>query len=82
MLTDGQTDGQTDGRTEWGIAVALSQIGWLGAKNHSFKIINYAFICAESNHEQIKLSKKAVHSYKQCALINLSSDLTGHQWIW
>ena len=37
MLTDGQTDGQTDGRTdgrtEWGIAIALSQIGWLGAKN-------------------------------------------------
>ena len=28
------TDGQTDGRTEWGIAIALSQIGWLGAKNH------------------------------------------------
>ena len=28
MLTDGQTDGQT----EWGIAIALSQIGWLGAK--------------------------------------------------
>ena len=27
------TDGQTDGRTEWGIAIALSHIGWLGAKN-------------------------------------------------
>ena len=26
------TDGWTDGRTEWGIAIALSQIGWLGAK--------------------------------------------------
>ena len=23
----------TDGQTEWGIAIALSQIGWLGAKN-------------------------------------------------
>ena len=33
MLTDGQTDGQT----EWGIAIALSQIGWLGAKNQSEK---------------------------------------------
>ena len=30
--TDGQTDGRMDGRTEWGIAIALSQIGWLGAK--------------------------------------------------
>ena len=27
------TDGQTDGRTEWGIAIALSQIGWRWAKN-------------------------------------------------
>ena len=34
MLTDGRTDGQTDGRTEWGIAIALSQIGWLGAKKY------------------------------------------------
>ena len=33
MLTDGRMDGQTDGQTEWGIAIALSQIGWLGAKN-------------------------------------------------
>ena len=33
MLIDGRTDGQTDGRTEWGIAIALSQIGWLGAKD-------------------------------------------------
>ena len=35
--TDGQTDGQTgeqtDGRTELGIAIALSRIGWLGAKH-------------------------------------------------
>ena len=31
--TDGRTDGQTDGQTDWGIAIALSQIGWLGAKN-------------------------------------------------
>ena len=38
MLTDGQTDGQTDRRTEWGIAIALSQIGWLGAKNYSNEI--------------------------------------------
>ena len=28
------TDGRTDGRTEWGIAIALSQIGWLGAKKN------------------------------------------------
>ena len=27
------TDGRTERRTEWGIAIALSQIGWLGAKN-------------------------------------------------
>ena len=27
--TDGQTE-KTDGQTEWGIAIALSQIGWLG----------------------------------------------------
>ena len=26
------TDGRTDGRTEWGIAIAINQIGWLGAK--------------------------------------------------
>ena len=30
--TDRQTDGRTEGRTEGGIAIALSQIGWLGAK--------------------------------------------------
>ena len=44
MLTDGRTDGQTDrrtdgrtdGQTDWGIAIALSQIGWLGAKNRYF----------------------------------------------
>ena len=34
MLTDGRRDGRTDRRTEWGIAIALSQIGWLGAKNN------------------------------------------------
>ena len=38
MLTDGRTDGQTDGRTDGlGIAIALSQIGWLGANNTTIK---------------------------------------------
>ena len=27
---------QTDGQTEWGIAISLSQIGWLGAKKHIY----------------------------------------------
>ena len=31
--TDGRTEGRTDGM---GIAIALSQIGWLGAKNRYF----------------------------------------------
>ena len=34
--TDGQTDRRIDGRTEWGIAIALSQIGWFGAKNMEY----------------------------------------------
>ena len=48
MLTDGRTDrrtdGQTDGRTEWGIAIALSQIGWLGANNQTYITLSHLFI--------------------------------------
>ena len=35
MLTGGRTDGQMD----WVIAIALSQIGWMGAKNYFQKFV-------------------------------------------
>ena len=49
------TDGRTDGRTEWGIAIALSQIGWLGAKiayekrkRHKYEPNCDAMFCVET----------------------------------
>ena len=64
MLTDGRTDGRTDGhtdeRTEWGIAIALSQIGWLGANNRQTPI---------SNH--IKQRPSSVYTYQRLTLTQI-----------
>ena len=43
MLTDGRTDRRTDGQTDWGIAIALSQIGRLGAKKRNGGYIRYTW---------------------------------------
>ena len=48
------TDGRTDRRTEWGIAIALSQIGWLGAKKYNMTILLYMPLAKTTFKNQLR----------------------------
>ena len=67
-----RTDGRTDGRTEWGIAIALSQIGWLGANETCQGDLSIAHISEGKIQTALNLIKRSfLCSYLCCFFIAL-----------